>query len=208
MNQSTSIFKNTKKLILLGIFIALGAIFMLIEIPYPLVPFLNFDLSEVVILVTVETFGFIPAVIVAIFKAIVHFSVKGMTTPYAIGQITSIIASISVAAFYLVAKKYIKVNGVRQTIIRSIITVAGFSAVLTICNYFFITPIYFGELWYTAIQDWLTLDSFMPWTSADLGYGTIIALVYIPFNAVKCILILAIYEVLAPRLNKFMKSFK
>ena len=48
MKNATTSFKETKNLILLGVFIALGTILMLIEIPYPLVPFLKFDLSELI----------------------------------------------------------------------------------------------------------------------------------------------------------------
>ena len=53
MNNSKNLLSNTKSLVLLGVFIALGAILMLIEIPYPPVPFLKFDLSELIVLLTV-----------------------------------------------------------------------------------------------------------------------------------------------------------
>ena len=46
MNNSKNLLSNTKSLVLLGVFIALGAILMLIEIPYPPVPYLKFDCGK------------------------------------------------------------------------------------------------------------------------------------------------------------------
>ena len=202
MKTSVSIFKDTKKLVLISILVALGALFMLIEIPYPLVPFLKFDLSELVVLLTAELFGFIPAVIVSVFKILVHVSINGITTPYAIGQITSVIAAITIAALYLITKKVIKPKTVKAIFLRSFIVMIGFSIILTICNYLFITPVYFGEFWYTNLKDTLTLSNFIPWATADIGYGAIIAVVYLPFNAIKGVFILTIYELINKRINK------
>ena len=81
MNNSKNLLSNTKSLVLLGVFIALGAILMLIEIPYPPVPFLKFDLSELIVLLTVEVFGLVPAIIVAAAKSIVNIML-GMSATY------------------------------------------------------------------------------------------------------------------------------
>ncbi|HAX74003.1 MAG TPA: ECF transporter S component [Firmicutes bacterium] len=199
MKNSKGIFSNTRNLVLISILIALGAVLMLIEIPYPIVPFLKFDLSELVILITVELFGLVPAILVALFKSLVHVMVNGVTTPYAIGTITAFIASSTIAAFYMLAKKYFPARKFSSIVIRFLIVITGFAAVLTICNYLFITPIYFGALWFTDIKDFTTLNSFMPGLSYDLGYGAAIAFVYIPFNALKGFLVLLVYEMIAPR---------
>ena len=97
MNNSKNLLSNTKSLVLLGVFIALGAILMLIEIPYPPVPFLKFDLSELIVLLTVEVFGLVPAIIVAAAKSIVNIMLGMSATPMHIGSITAFIASTTMA---------------------------------------------------------------------------------------------------------------
>ena len=92
------------------------------------------------------------------------------------------------------------------------IVITGFSSILTLCNYLFITPIYFGGLWFTDVIGWATLESFIPGLPFDLGYGAAIAFVYLPFNAIKGLLVLGIYEMIAPRLlvalQKILKNLK
>lgn len=208
MKNSNSVFKSTKNLVLLAVLIALGAILMSIEIPYPPVPFLKFDLSELVILMTVEIFGLLPAVLVAAFKSLIHVMIFGITTPMSIGTITAFIASVTIAILYVLTKKYLKGDRLGIKALQFIIIITGFSAVLTICNYFFITPIYFGGLWFTDVKYWATLSSFIPGLPFDLGYGAAIAFVYIPFNSLKGVLVLSIYEIIAPRLIGTLKKIK
>ena len=85
-----------------------------------------------------------------------------------------------------------------------------FTSILTVCNYLFITPVYFGGLWYKDVADLITLESFIPGLPFKLGYGASVAFIYIPFNAIKGLLVLSIYEVMAPRLfialNKILKK--
>ena len=199
MKNATS-FKETKNLILLGVFIALGTILMLIEIPYPLVPFLKFDLSELIVLLTVELFGLIPAIMVAFFKSLLNIMLGLSATPMHIGSITAFIASVTLAFLYVIIKKYISGSKMGQKTLRFVLVITGFSLVLTICNYLFITPIYFGGLWFTDVIEWATLDSFIPGLPFNLGYGAAIAFVYIPLNALKGLIVLGVYELISPRL--------
>ena len=200
MKNATTSFKETKNLILLGVFIALGTILMLIEIPYPLVPFLKFDLSELIVLLTVELFGLIPAIMVAFFKSLLNIMLGLSATPMHIGSITAFIASTTLAFLYVIIKKYISGSKIGQKALRFILVITGFSLILTICNYLFITPIYFGGLWFTDVIEWATLDSFIPGLPFNLGYGAAIALVYVPFNALKGLIVLGVYELISPRL--------
>ncbi|MEF2615004.1 hypothetical protein [Faecalibacillus faecis] len=59
---------KTQKMVLAAMLAALGMILNLIEIPYPFAPWLNLDLSEIVVLVAISTLGFIPALFVCICK--------------------------------------------------------------------------------------------------------------------------------------------
>lgn len=206
MKTSTSIFKNTKKIVLLAILAALGSILMFIEIPYPIAPFLRFDLSELVILLTVEIFGFWPSVLVAVIKSLMYVMVMGVTTPMGIGVITAFIASVIISGLYVLVKKGINGTTFSKKFLRFLLIIIGFSMILTICNYLFITPIYFGGLWFTDVKDWATLSSFIPGLPFDLGYGAAIAFIYIPFNSLKGLLVLTVYEIISPRLIETFKK--
>ena len=59
---------KTQKMVLAAMLAALGMILNLIEIPYPFAPWLNLDLSEIVVLVAISTLGFVPALFVCICK--------------------------------------------------------------------------------------------------------------------------------------------
>ena len=210
MKNSKNIIRQTKHLVILGVFIALGTILMMIEIPYPIAPFLKFDLSELIVLLTVEVFGLVPAIIVAAFKSIVYIMLGISVTPMHIGAITAFIASTIMACLYLWVKKYINQNSFLKKGLRFFIIIFCFTSILTVCNYLFITPVYFSGLWYTDVADLITLESFIPGLPFKLGYGASVAFIYIPFNAINRLLVLSIYEVMAPRLfialNKILKK--
>ena len=97
---------KTQKMVLAAMLAALGMILNLIEIPYPFAPWLNLDLSEIVVLVAISTLGFIPALFVCICKFVVSILFKGPVGPMAIGQIAALIASLSICVTYsLLAQK-------------------------------------------------------------------------------------------------------
>ena len=50
---------KTQKMVLAAMLAALGMILNLIEIPYPFAPWLNLDLSEIVVLVAIYCFYFV-----------------------------------------------------------------------------------------------------------------------------------------------------
>lgn len=194
MKNSKYLFSSTKNLVILGVFIALGTILMLIEIPYPIAPFLKFDLSELIVLLTVEVFGLIPAITVSAFKSLVYIMLGMSVTPMHIGSITAFIASSTIACLYFLTKH------LSSKLLRFVITISGFTAILTLCNYLFITPIYFGELSFMDVRGWVTLDQFIPGLPFNLGYGAAVLFTYIPFNMIKGLLVLGVYELIAPRL--------
>jgi len=178
---------DTKKMVTLGILSALGAILMIIEIPYPFVPFLMIDLSDVVVLVIFAFYGWKEAALVGLLKTIIHALTKGAVGPMFIGQITAFIASMSyVLGMYITTDK-LNLNRLLSAII-SIIVV---TIILTVANYLFITPIWFGELTYLDIQDWVTPATFELDISG--GYLITILIVYVPFNLLKGAVITSVY---------------
>ena len=193
---------DTRKIVTLGILSALGAILMIIEIPYPLVPFLMIDLSDVVVLVIFAFYGWKEAATVGLLKAIIHALTKGAVGPMFIGQITAFIASMSYVFGMYISTNKLNLN----RLLSAIVAVMVVTVILTVANYFFITPIWFGETTYLDIKDWVTPGAFE--IDIEGGYLLTILIVYIPFNLLKGAVITSVYYMvyrsiafLNPKLN-------
>ena len=90
---------KTRKMVMIAILSALGMILNLIEIPYPFAPWLNFDLSEIVVLSAVSTMGVVPAVFVW-----VNYAVNMFLTMLTFAFIMYIINYLFVTPTYLMNK--------------------------------------------------------------------------------------------------------
>ena len=77
----------------------------------------------------------------------------------------------------------------------AIVTVLFVTVTLTIGNFLFITPIWFGGLTFLDVQSWVTPEAFG--LSASGGYLTTILLVYVPFNLIKGAVIMVVYFVVS-----------
>ena len=226
------VFKDTKKIVLLGVLSALGSILMLIEIPYPPVPFLKFDVSDLPVLLTAQALGVGPAVLVAIIKSLVSLMVRGIRTPMGIGLITAAISSMALAFLYVTLKKRISGTKWYEKASLFFIVIFLYSAFMTLANFLFITPIFLGGLWFKDVMDFTTLSVFLPnltftilqpitlgetlinlptvaFSIPDFGYTATIIFIYMPFNALKGFMVLALYEAtsrrLLPELKKILK---
>ncbi len=190
----------TRRITTIGILSALGAVLMLIEIPYPFVPFLTFDLSDVVVLVIFFIYGWKEAAVVGILKALVHLLFKGAVGPYAIGQITAFLASMSYVLGMYISTNRLNLN----RYVSAGITVAVVTILLTVANYLFITPIWFGGLTFLDVQSWVTPEAFG--LNSGGGYLAAIIIAYVPFNLLKGTLItlsfLGVYQVLKQYFEK------
>jgi riboflavin transporter FmnP len=180
--------KRTSNLVLTAVLSALGVVLMLIEIPYPVVPFLKFDLSDIVVLVASFTIGIIPALIIAGLKSIIHSLVMGPVGPAAIGQITAFVAGLTLLAGYRLSRN--KMGMIKSLALMSLF----FAVVMTVLNYLFITPIWFGGLIFLDVKDWVTLEAFG--LNSQAGYLETIFIVYFPFNLIKGLLLSVVYFLL------------
>jgi len=178
---------DTKKIVTLGIMSALGAILMIIEIPYPLVPFLMIDLSDVVVLVIFAFYGWKEALTVGLLKAIIHALTKGAVGPMFIGQITAFIASMSYVFGMYISTNKLNLN----RLFSAVAAVIMVTVILTVANYLFITPIWFGETTFIDIRGWVTPETFE--LNIEGGYLLTILIVYVPFNLLKGAVITSVY---------------
>ena len=137
---------KTRKIVLSAILAALGMILGVLEIPYPLAPWLNLDLSEIVVIMAISMLGFKSALFVCGCKFLVSILFKGPVGPIAIGQITALIASLTICCVYYFLSQHIKLKKEWLTyVVNMIITMLVFATVLFVVNYFFFTQTYLLE---------------------------------------------------------------
>lgn len=191
---------QTKKITTIGILGALGAVLMVFaQIPYPPVPFLKIEFSDVVVLIAFMLYGWKSAVFVGLLKAAVNAMVMGPVGPIAIGQISAFVASMSyVGGMYLA----LRLNLLSKKLIASLMTVAIVVVVMVIINYFFVTPIYFGEWTYLGVKDWLGPSSFG--LSGEYGYLATIIVVYTPFNLIKGAAVLSVFFIIYKAIKTYL----
>lgn len=188
---------KTRELVTLAILTALATIIMFIEIPNPIAPFLKLDMSDVVVLVAFLIYGLRGASIVGILKALIHSLIKGpdmySAIPY-LGTFVAIFASLVIVYAVWVAREKLKLNNWMT----GIVAVASLTVILTVANYLYVTPAYFGwptvslsevKGMFTGFLNWDTGGAFDP----TRGYLMAVLFAYVPFNLIKGSLIMVIF---------------
>ncbi|WP_027090523.1 Gx transporter family protein [Thomasclavelia saccharogumia] len=210
---------KTRKLVLSAALAALGMILGLLEIPYPFAPWLNLDLSEVVVIMAISMLGFKSALFVCVCKFLVSILFKGPVGPIAIGQITALIASLTICCVYYFLSQNLKLKKEWLTyIINMFITMLIFAIVLFILNYLFVTPTYLMQkpTWYSELPFALDINSFNQQYGTNISipgflnflspYGQAIFIIYFPFNFIKGVISAIVYYVVRPIESKFKEG--
>ena len=208
---------ETKKIVMVAILSALEMILNLIEIPYPFAPWLNLDLSEIVVLSATSMLGLIPAYFVCICKCLVSILFKGPVGPLAIGQITALIASMSIATMYYLLSKVLHFkNQWLSYTINMIITMLVFAFIMYLINYLFVTPTYLMNkpTWYTDLPFSVDIMSFNEQYGSSISipnflnflspYAQAIFIIYFPFNFIKGIICAVVYRFIKPIEKRFV----
>lgn len=207
---------KTRKLVLSAVLAAMGMVLGLLEIPYPLAPWLNLDLSEIVVIMAVSMLGFKSALFVCGCKFLVSILFKGPVGPLAIGQITALIASLTICCVYYFLSEHIKLKREWQSyIINMVITMFVFAMIMFVLNYLFVTPTYLTQkpTWYSDLPFTLDINSFNQQYGTNIlipsfldflsPYGQAIFIIYFPFNFIKGIICAIVYYIVKPIESKF-----
>ena len=210
---------KTRKLVLSAALAALGMILGLLEIPYPLAPWLNLDLSEIVVIMAISMLGVKSALFVCVCKFFVSILFKGPVGPIAIGQITALIASLTICCVYYYLSRHLKLQKEWQSYaVNMIITMFVFAMVMFILNYLFVTPTYLTQkpTWYTDLPFVLDINSFNQQYGTNMSvpgflnflspYGQAIFIIYFPFNFIKGIISSIVYYIVRPIESKFKEA--
>lgn len=210
---------KTRKLVLSAGLAALGVILGLLEIPYPLAPWLNLDLSEIVVIMAISILGFKSALFVCVCKFFVSILFKGPVGPIAIGQITALIASLTICCVYYFLSKYIKFEKEWISyVINMMVTMLIFAFVMFVLNYLFVTPTYLTQkpTWYTDLPFALDINAFNDQYGTNMvvpeflsflsPYGQAIFIIYFPFNFIKGVISAIVYYIVRPIESKFKEA--
>lgn len=207
---------KTRKLVLSAALAALGMILGLLEIPYPFAPWLNLDLSEIVVIMAISMLGFKSALFVCVCKFLVSILFKGPVGPIAIGQITALIASLTICCVYYFLSQNLKLKQEWLTyVVNMFITMLIFAIVLFVLNYLFVTPTYLMQkpTWYSDLPFALDINSFNQQYGTNISipgflsflspYGQAIFIIYFPFNFIKGVISAIVYYIVRPIESKF-----
>jgi riboflavin transporter FmnP len=184
-------YKKANRVALRGILSGLAFIAMLMEIPFPLAPWLKFDVSETIIVYGTLVGGPIAGVIIALCKSILHFFITGSDSG-GVGQVTAFIAGVSFAipTYYL----YKKTRNIIPSLVVGILT---FTIIMVTLNYFFITPFY---------ADLYKLDFINQMREkGDGSYAKFIIYTYGLFNLMKGTVVSVIYALIDKYLKRTYK---
>ena len=137
----------------------------------------------------------------------------------AIGQITALIASLTICCVYYFLSQNLKLKKEWLTyIINMFITMLIFAIVLFILNYLFVTPTYLMQkpTWYSELPFALDINSFNQQYGTNISvpgflnflspYGQAIFIIYFPFNFIKGIISAIVYYIVRPIESKFKEG--
>lgn len=198
--------KDVRKLTVVAILVALGVVLALFKIPYPFIPWLSFDLSELVMLFSSEMVGIGGTIIVAFAKTIAHV-IQGSSTPFYIGEITALVAALTFGLAFYATKKY-------SVVIRLVITVLIFTLVMYVFNFFIATPIFITQT--ANFMNVIDIGFAVEFEVVDFSikadsigsYAWLIFVLYTPFNLMKGFIIAFVYFAIhRPILNVFKRMF-
>lgn len=173
---------NTRKLVGMSILGATG--FLLMMIAFPVIPgfsFLKIDFSDIPILVGMLLYGPWVGLGAAVIRTILHYIQTGGDMGYPIGDLASLLATISfIFPLYYVIKNKLTLH---RYIWASIVATITLVIVMSVANWFVITPLY------------LKLLNF------EMGpINELVLMGIAPFNLVKGVLVSAVSGVVVMRL--------
>lgn len=161
----------TYRMVFIALMGALGYLISMIMIPYPLMPFLQIEVSEVVVICTSLLLGYQSGMMVALLKGFLHFALPFSGT-ILIGELVFTISSVIVALLtYFIYYRLSKRNLILTLLAVSLI----YTLLQCLSNYLLVLPLYenksFSEL------------------NQNSTYWQSIFIVYLPFNLLKMSLV-------------------
>ena len=179
---------QTHHMAYIAILSGLSAVLMFLDFPIPFFPpFLKFDVSDAVVLASSIFVGPIGMLAIIVIRSLLHWVLKGAELGVPVGQVVSIISSISfcLVAYFVNQKAKIVKNEKYRLALGLCVGSFVMMTTMFVINYFWVTPFYF------ALGN-------MPLPTNYFQY----MLLYIPFNLLKGLLNSLVVFLLYPHLRK------
>lgn len=170
---------TTHHLVKLALMSTLALVLYMFEFPLPGTA-LQFDLSDFPVIVTGSIFGFVPGVIVALLKNVMHLMMPTRNANFA-GEV----ANFGFAVMIMAPFALIKVNTLFKRVVLAIVTIVSVTIAMNVFNYYITFPLY---------------------GMSQEGAWTMIYTVFMPFNIIKASILLTLFTFSRPYLDRMIKK--
>lgn len=208
---------RVKKMVLTAIFAALSIIVGFFEIPWPPIPFLKLDFSEVVILTSLLIIGMPRTIVVIILRSLMRELIvpKPFEPIPVIGELMAIFGSLLIVFLYKII--FIKKEKTTETSLLEIkkpeysftiflkgsLIAVGFSFFMTALNFFITLPIFLSGLEHFHFVSFINDQAMTNYTKGTLwGYTAFVLMGFLPFNLVKGVLTIILFDVVKVGLSE------
>lgn len=193
--------KDKKKIALVALFSAIGAILMYLDFPLPIAPsFIKMDLSELPVIIGGFLMGPISCIAISVLKVLIKFVIKGTSTMF-VGELANIIGSIAYALPASII--YTKLKTKQRAIIGLIMGTILSSIIITFCNASFIFPIYIKVFNMSEDAIIKMCNKIFPFIDS---MGKVYILSVFPFNIVKFTITSIITCIFYKNISKTIKN--
>lgn len=193
--------KDKKKIALVALFSAIGAILMYLDFPLPIAPsFIKMDLSELPVIIGGFLMGPISCIAISVLKVLIKFVIKGTSTMF-VGELANIIGSIAYALPASII--YTKLKTKQRAIIGLIMGTVLSSIIITLCNASFIFPIYIKVFNMSEDAIIKMCNKIFPFIDS---MGKVYILSVFPFNIVKFTITSIITCIFYKNISKTIKN--
>ena len=184
---------KVQKMVSVSMFAAMGLVMQFVSFPIlPVFPFLKIDFSDIPVLLSMFLYGPMAGVVTAFLRSVLHTITTGVSPQNLVGDVASFLATtvFTLPIYYIFRRGTSPLN----KFLGMVTGVLSMSLVLSIANYFVITPLYpmfFG----------VTADQFL-----GMSLANYIVVGILPFNLIKgtmvSLVFLALHAKLLPWLAK------
>lgn len=183
--------QNTRIKKLVGIAMMAAIAYVLMFFEFPLIPafgYLKTDLSDLIVLIGAFIYGPVSGIVIAVLRSTLHFMTTGASLPSLIGDVASILASITfLLPMYFMLHKG---RSVGKQIAASGVSTILLAAVMGFLNLVIITPLYMSML------------------GMNLGMPIVkyVLFIVVPFNLIKGVILSAVFSVVYVKMMPWVQS--
>lgn len=185
---------RVQKMVTVSMLAAMGTVLQFVAFPLlPSFTFLKLDFSDIPIMVGMFLFGPVAGVSSAFIRSLLHLFLTGFTLSNLVGDSASFLATIlfTLPMYYFFNRGSHKI---RNKIAGTVTGILSMVAVMSIANYFIITPMFLKAMG-------TTMDQFL-----GLSMPTYVSVAIIPFNLLKGIIVSGVFLVLHAKLLPWLNQ--